>query len=238
MGYKERTTGGGPARGLGEDFTGFLQNFINSGSFGTATTGQQANAANPMGSTAGIFGLLNSLVSNPATDKAVQETIRKQGERDVNSLRSRFGTSGGTAFGSPAAFAENQYRAEAAPREALAMNELAMSRLQSLMPFFGMAEGVAHKGISQAETNLEPPGWMQALNTGIDIFSAAAPFLFPGGGTAAGLAGGAARPPGVQTTINRPINPAVRTPQTRLGGYKPDLPFQFMPNFSQPQMYF
>jgi len=184
MGYKERTIGGGPATGLAEDFTGFLKNLINTGSFGGGTAGQQAGAANPMGDTQGIMGLLNSIVSNPQADQSVQQLISKDIERGRNDLRARFGAGGGMAYGTPAAFAEGLYQAEQAPRTAIAMDQMAQQRVASLMPFFQMIQNISSMGIPQAQSTLQPSGGMQAFNILMDIANTAANFMpqGPGGG--------------------------------------------------------
>lgn len=193
MGYRERTVGGGPAKGLAEDFTSFLRNFITSGSFGSGTAGQQFTAADPAGGAANIFGLLNSMISNPTADRSVQELISKDIERGRNDLRARFGAGGGMAFGSPAAFAEALYQSEQAPRTAMAMDQMAQSRIGTLMPFFQMLQNISSLGIPQAQATMEPKPWLQALNLGMDVAGTVLPFV-PGIGTAAGAALKTAKP--------------------------------------------
>lgn len=224
MGYNERTVGGGPAKQLGKDFTGFLGNLINTGSFGRGTAGQQAGAANPMGDTAGIFGLLNSIVSNPAADQAVQQLLSKQQERNVNDIRARFGASGGTAFGTPAAFAEGIYRAESTPQIAAAMDQLSQNRLASLMPFFNQAYGLSQLGIPQAQATLEPSGLLQGINIATDIAKTAANFI-PGGQFANMLPSGSRPPAGVTPISTRGIVPPVTRPVSPIGGYNRGIPY-------------
>lgn len=179
MSYKERTVGGGPAKQLGQDWTKFLSQFINSGSFGGSTASQQTNAADPAGSAQNIFSLLNSIISNPQADKSVQDLISRDTERGRNALQESFG--GGTSTGSPAAFAQALYESEQAPRQAVAMDEMARNRLASLLPLFGFANQTASQGIPQAQSTLEPPPWLQAVNTGLDIAGTVAPFFGPAG---------------------------------------------------------
>lgn len=229
MGYNERTVGGGPARGLAKDFTGFLQDFITTGSFGGGTAGQQAGVANPMSDAANVFGLLNSIINNPQADQAVQDQISKTQDRNVNQIRARFGTSGGSAFGSPAAFAENQYRAEATPQVAMAMDQMAQNRLASLMPFFTQAMGISGMGIPQTQTTMQPNGWMQGLNLATQLGGIGANFLMPGSGALIGAAGNALTnmtppTPGV-TPIGMPTTPAVRNPATSI--LRPPQPYNF-----------
>lgn len=179
MGYQEKTVGGGPAKQLGADWTNFLQNFINSGSFGGGTAGQQFAGADPSGSTGGIFGLLNSMVSNPSADAGVLDLINRDIERGRNDLRARFGQGGGMGFGTPAAFAEALYQSEQAPRTAVAMDQMAQNRLASLMPLFGFANQIAGLGIPQAQTIMQPSPWMQGINLALDVANTAAKFVNP-----------------------------------------------------------
>jgi len=201
MGYKEKTVGGGPATGLADEFVSFLQNFITSGQFGgssgkgtkknpnevrggvggSAATSQY-QAENPQADATGIFGLLNSMISNPQADKSVQDLIAKDSERGRNDLRARFGASGGMAYGSPAAYAESLYQAEQAPRTAVAMDQMAQQRIGSLMPFFQMLQNLSGMGIPQAQTVMEPSKFMQGFNMVMDTANTAANFMPMGGG--------------------------------------------------------
>jgi len=226
MGYKERTVGGGPAKGLANDFVSFLQNFITSGKFGGAETRggiggssatSQFNAENPMADSAGIFGLLNSIISNPQADKSVQDLISKDVERGRNDLRARFGASGGMAYGSPAAFAESLYQAEQTPRTALALDQMAQSRIGALMPFFQMLMNTSSLGIPQAQTTMEPSKWMQGFNMLLDTANTVANFIpFAGGGETNARAASmpVPKPAMVQQSINNPM-PYVRPENLR-----------------------
>lgn len=175
MSYKERTVGGGPTKQLGQDWTNFLSNFINTGSFGGATASQQFSGADPGGSAANVFSLLNSIISNPGADRSVQDLISRDVERGRQNLREGFG--GGTGLGTPAAFAQALYESEQAPRTAIALDEMARNRLASILPIFGMAGQTASLGIPQAQTTLEPPKWLQGINLGLDLAKTAAPFF-------------------------------------------------------------
>jgi hypothetical protein len=181
MGYEAKTIGGGPATGLAQNFTDFLNQMITSGSFGGGTAGQQFGKANPGGDAQNIFGLLNSLISNPSADASVQELISKDITRGRDDLRARFGASGGMGFGTPAAFAEGLYQAEQAPRTAMAMDQMAQGRLGALMPLFQMIQNISAMGIPQAQTVMQPKGWMQGVNLAMDVANTAANFI-PGGG--------------------------------------------------------
>lgn len=181
MGYNERTIGGGSATGLADSFTAALKGFIDTGSFGGGTAGQQTGAANPMGDAAGIFGLMNSIINNPQADASVQEMLTRDINRGRDDIRARFGASGGMGFGTPAAVAEGMYQAESAPRIAMAMDEMATNRLGALLPIFNMAAQMAALGTPQAQTVMQPSGWMQGLNIAMDLANTAANFI-PGGG--------------------------------------------------------
>lgn len=228
MGYKERTVGGGPTRGLAEDFTNFLSTIINTGSFGSGTAGQHAGAANPAKDTTGIMGLLDSIVSNPQADASVQELIGKETERGQNALRSRFGSSGGMSFGTPAAFAEAMYQAEQAPRTAMAMDQMAQNRIGTIMPFFQMIHQMAGKGIPQAETVMQPDAWTTGFNVGMDILNTAANFIpgAPGGGDTNSRANAISPVNAQAANVNYPTfsQPPVRQPVQQMtsfgsGGY-------------------
>lgn len=181
MGTQTKEIGGGPAVGLANDFVKFLQSGLNSGTFGGATAMNGALNANPFGSTGGIAGILNDLLSGGAGNigGSLQEMISKQGERDVNALRSRFGVSGGQAFGTPAAYAESMLRSETAPKLATAVGGL---QLQAMMPLMQMMMGLAGRGITQRETVQTPSPLAQAFSIGAPIIGALA-----GGPAGAGL---------------------------------------------------
>ena len=176
--HKYRESGGGPATGLANDFVGWLQQALQTGSFGGGTAGQRAGGADPFGSTSGISGILNDLLSQGGgrVGGAYSDMISKQGERDVNALRSRFGYSGGTAFGTPAAHGEALLRSETAPKLTAAIGGLQMGALSQLLPIFA---GLSGKGIAQREGYLEPAGWLSAIQT-------AAPFIGAGIGAMTG----------------------------------------------------
>lgn len=171
MGTQTKEVGGGPATGLANDFVKFLQNGLNSGTFGGLTGATGAMNANPYGSTTGIAGVLNDILSGGAGQLggSLQEMISKQGNRDADALRARFGASGGTAFGTPAAYAESLLRSETAPKLTQAIGGLQLSALQ---PLLGLMAGLAGKGISQRETVQQPSGFANALSIASPIFGA------------------------------------------------------------------
>jgi hypothetical protein len=180
MGTQTKEVGGGPATGLANDFVKFLQSGLNSGTFGGLSGATGAMNANPFGSTNGIAGVLNDILSGGAgkLGGSLQELIGKQETRDVNDLRARFGASGGTAFGTPAAYAESLLRSETAPKLTQAVGGLQLQTLSQLLPLLA---GLSQRGISQRETVQQPSPLANA-------FSIAAPVI---GAFAGGPAGGA-----------------------------------------------
>jgi hypothetical protein len=191
MGTKTREVGGGPAVGLADEFVKLLQGGLTTGSFGGITSGQQANAANPVGSTMGIAGVLNDILMGGAGNLggSLGEMINKDTERQAGNIRSRFTAGGGTSFGTPAAFSESLFRAEAAPRAATAVGNL---QLQTLMPLLQMISGISGKGISQRETIAEPSTGAQIASIAAPLAAAGLSFAFPPAAPfALGAAGGA-----------------------------------------------
>lgn len=207
MNHKYQEYGGGPAVGLAENFTNFLNRIITTGSFGGTTAAQQANAANPIGSTQDVFGFLNSIIQGPDAGliTTINDMISKETDRSANALRARFGAQGGMAFGTPAAFAEGVLRAEAAPRAALAVDEINRANkalgIQALMPLFQMASGLSQAGIAPRQGTLQPPGWLQGVNLLLDVANTAANFIPFGGGGA----------------TNRTVNSTTVLPSSALG---------------------
>lgn len=157
MGMKIKELGGGPATGLADNFVGALQSLLNGGGVGPG------GSPNAVGSTGNIMSVLTDILSgaNGKAGSAISQMISKQQERDVNALRSRFGVGGGTAFGTPAAFAESQYRAEAAPQITNAITGL---QLQALGPLLQSLYGLSQKGITQRQLVQQKSGLGQALD--------------------------------------------------------------------------
>lgn len=157
MGMKIKEVGGGPATGLADNFVGMLQSLMNGGGVGPG------GSPNAVGSTGNIMSVLSDILSGGGgkAGSAISQLISKQQERDVNALRSRFGVGGGTAFGTPAAFAESQYRAEAAPQITNAITGL---QLQALGPILQSIYGLSQKGIAQRQLIQQKSGFGQVLD--------------------------------------------------------------------------
>lgn len=172
MSAKTKEIGGGAAVGLSNDVISGLQQLLNTGGLGTAGSPDAA------GTTGGVFGVLSDILSGGGgkIGGSLSQLLSKQTERDVNAIRARFGASGGAAFGTPAAFAESQYRAEAAPRAATAIGEL---QLQALAPLLQGAFGLSQLGIAPRQLVQQKSGLGQALGTFAQIGGAALPFLTP-----------------------------------------------------------
>ncbi len=163
-GTKFNEVGGGPATGLANDFVSLLRGSLFGNFGGQPTAGQRFDAANPVGSTQGIAGFLQNILGEGAGNLggSLRDLITQQQTRDVGDIRSRFGASGGQAFGTPAAYGEARYRAEAAPQAAVATGGLQMNVIQQLLQQLGVLSG---KGISQRQTVAQPSGITSLLGT-------------------------------------------------------------------------
>jgi hypothetical protein len=92
------------------------------------------------------------------TGEALQTIIQRQSERDVADLRARFGASGGTAFGTPAAVGESLFRAETGPRIAAALGELGLRGqaldAQRVLQLLSIIAQLSSRGVEQARTEV------------------------------------------------------------------------------------
>lgn len=160
MAPKIGTVGGGPATGLAKDYTDWLDKGLNTGTFGTAAGGYKGEGA--MKDTAGLTGIFNDILSQGGgkLGGSLGELIKMNQERDVGALRARFGASGGMSFGTPAAFAESSYRAQAAPQAATAIGQLQLSALEPILRSMLSLSGL---GIPQAQTTVSTNPWLSGL---------------------------------------------------------------------------
>lgn len=195
MGPRESTVGGGPATGLANDFIGFLQSAMNTGTFGGGSAAGQAGAANPMASTQGIAGVLNDILSGGAGQIGgnMQQMIARDTDRQALALRERFTNGGGVGYGSPAAGAEALLRSESGAKNIQAIGGMQM---QALMPILQMIMQLSGKGISQRETVMSPSPWLQGISAAAGGLQALAPFLSQGPGGRGGNTGGGTLPTG------------------------------------------
>lgn len=229
MGMKYKEVGGGSATGLADNFVQFLQQGLQTGSFGAGTASGQANAANPVGSTNGIAGVLNDILSGGAGNLggSLAKMLQTQQANDVSGIRSRFGVGGGTAFGTPGQYAEATYRAQAAPQIATAVGGLQMNALSQLLPIIANLSG---KGIAQREGTFQENPWMTAAKLGLQGAGAVAGFMAGGpggaamgaqmGGAAGGMFGG--QPRMIDSPPPTMFNPASFNPMQQFG-YVPQL---------------
>lgn len=201
MGPRQSSVGGGPATGLANDFVGFLQNALNTGTFGGAASAGQAAGANPIGATTGIAGILNDLLAGGAGQIGgnMNQMIAKDTDRQAQMLRERYTQGGGVGYGSPAANAEALLRSESGAKMTQATGQLQMA---ALMPILQMIMGLSGKGISQREDVLSPNPWMQGLSALAPLIGAAAGAFGGPPGMLAGAAAGSAA--GAGTRVGNP----------------------------------
>lgn len=192
MAPRIREVGGGPATGLADQFVQLLSSILGgNASVGGGGTGPMARTdqSNPVGRTAGIAGVLNDILAGGSGEfgGALKSLITQRQGQDIADLRARFGASGGTAFGTPAAYAESAYRAKAAPEAATQIGSL---QLQALLPLLQLAGGLSEKGISQRQTIAQPSAFTSFLGTIAPAIATIAPYLrkmnLAGGTNAAG----------------------------------------------------
>ena len=177
--------GGGGAGMLDQSFISVLQKLLNGGGIGT---GGSPNAA---GTTGSIYSVLSDILkgADGNAGSAISKLLSQQQTRDINGLRSQFGASGGQAFGTPAAYAESNYRATAAPQITSAITQLQLSALGQLIPTLN---NIYNKNTPQAQF-VQNPGFLdQALKTVGTVASAIHGFQNPWGGGGGG--GGAPAP--------------------------------------------
>lgn len=181
MNPKTGTVGGGPATGLATDFTDWLGKALNSSGSPAAKSNLASPAAkfgeaDPVGQTQGISGVINDLLSGGAGNigGSLATLIGNQHTQDIGDLRARFGASGGMSFGSPAAYAESNYRAKAAPEAATAIGNL---QLSAIMPLLQMISGLSGKGIPQAENYVSTNPWLSGFEALAGGASGAGKFL-------------------------------------------------------------
>jgi len=195
---KVTTVGGGSAKPTADAFNTFLLEQLQGGGFQGMMSGQ--NNPSPLSFNTQIDD------SNPMF-AALQNQMNQQRTLDVGNLRERF--SGPGARGTPGAFAESSYLAQANPANVLAMGQLASGMrsdnradqqaqgqydlgrmgldqniMQMLMGAFQQSNSL---GTPQAQTIMQPGGFSQFLGglAGLAPF-ALAPFT---GGASLGLPG-------------------------------------------------
>lgn len=184
MAPQTKEVGGGPATGLADQFVSWLSQGLNTGSFGPgAPAGADAH-----GATMGIGSYLTDILSGGAgkIGGATSDIITKQGERDAAAVRARYGVGGGTAFGTPGAYAEGMVRSETAPKLVSAIGGLQQNALQMLLPLFA---NIAGKGLTQRQTVTQQSPWATAAGIAAPLISAGLNFMAPGAGAALDFGG-------------------------------------------------
>ena len=185
MGFNSKTVGGSPVAGLPTQFTNFLSSGL-SGTFGGGAAAGQAGAANPVGSTQGIAGILNGLLSPGAgqVGGALQSLIQNQQKQQQQALTAQFGAQGGTAFGTGAQYGLSTLMAQQSPQLINAIGGLQQSAINSLLPYYGQATA---QGTPQA-TTIEQPSTLQSI---LQLVGPASSLLGAAGGGAGAAAAGA-----------------------------------------------
>ena len=152
MGTQTNTIGGS-GTGLGHNLMDVLNRGLMTGVFG---------GPGGAGAQNGVMGFLNNIFSQGAGNigGAMSKQLETQQSNDVNAIRSRFGTQGGMAYGTPAAYGESTYRAQAAPNITSAIGNL---QLGTMGPILQMMMGLGSKDIPQAETMVQPSNFSQAM---------------------------------------------------------------------------
>jgi hypothetical protein len=177
--YKEQ--GGGPATGLADSFVQFLSQGLNTGTFGSGTPA----GGDAMGSTIGIAGVLNDILSGGAgkLGGSLSQLISNDTNDQVNALRARYGAAGGTAYGTGAQYGEGVIRAKQAPQLASAVGNLQMNAIQNLLGIIG---NISQKGITQRQGTVSPSPWATAASIAAPIAGAVLGSFGGPAGTAAG----------------------------------------------------
>lgn len=151
MGQKTETvrTGDSPAVGLAGNFIDFLEPFLTGSGVGTRPI-QMNDGPNRTG---GIASILNDILSGGAgkLGGSLQELVQQSINDEVGAVRARFGASGGTSRGTPAAVAESVVRSRAAPQLAATVGNL---QLQTILPLLQLVQGLSGRGLPQLEDSV------------------------------------------------------------------------------------
>jgi hypothetical protein len=172
MGTSEKQiTTPSPAQPLGEDLLS-LFSFLVTGQQPTqeaAPTGLGGRLGglfggtgrSPVDQTSAVAQGLNRVLTAPdlaPTGTALQEIIQRESGRNIADLRSRFGASGGTSLGTPAAVAESLFRAETGPRIAATLGELGLRGQQldanKVLSLLQIIASLGARGIPQSRTEV------------------------------------------------------------------------------------
>lgn len=159
---------------LADEFIKMLMGGLTGQGFGAAggRTGSAAVGESGMN----MFSVLNNVLAGGGGEAgaSINQMIQRDIERQSNALRARFNQGGGMAMGTPAAYAESNLRAEAAPRATQAITEMQM---QALMPLMQIMTGMASKGITQREEVMQPSPFMQFMSAMGPVLGNALPMM-------------------------------------------------------------
>lgn len=158
MGGGQKTIGGsGGARKLGKNYIDWLGGGLDD--VGLVGAGGQR----------GLAGLINQYLTpdfNDPQSTALMTLANQRKQSNIDDLRSRYNLAG-TGYGTPASSAEANFRAEFDPQ---LITQLGNQKLQVAMNLLGLINGVAGRGISQAQT-VQTPGFGSELLAGVSGLS-------------------------------------------------------------------
>ena len=176
------STGGGAATPLGEDFIALLSGLIGGSQAGgvqpaspdqptsiskrgltierTGATDRFAQT-DPIERTDQVSQAIERLLSGNVGSNLegnITELVGQQTRDQIDATRARFGASGGTSLGTPAAVAESNVTARQGPALAAALGQLDLSRagiqLNTLQSLLQALAGLSGRGIPQAAENI------------------------------------------------------------------------------------
>ena len=175
MGAKTKTVGGSKGgRSVSANWEEGLNALLNPGrSVGSPAGGMAVEQ------TGGIMGVLSDILAGGGGNVggSLATLLEKSQERNVNNIRSRFGAGGGMAFGTPGAYAESLYRAEAAPQIATQVGQLQLSAVQPLIQGIMQMYGI---NTPQAQTIQQKSTLGQIAGTVGQLAPIAGQFFAPG----------------------------------------------------------
>jgi hypothetical protein len=156
---------GNSATPFSGQFTNMLSSLLMGGGGGVGGTqaGQSTMGANPVGQTqAGGAGILSNILSPGAgvLGGAYQTSLNQTNQQNIDALRARFGSMGGTSLGTPGSSAEAMYRAYASPQQTMAIGNL---QLGALSPLLQGGLTLANRGVTTPYLQASP--FTQALQT-------------------------------------------------------------------------
>lgn len=148
MGFNERTTGGQPVSGFGQDFLQLLGETLGFGQGGLSPEERTSRIGQNLAGLAEGF--------SPEVGESISSLVERDTERQSARIGERF-SGGGLLFGgSPGANAEALFRAEAAPQATIQATAALRENLAAILPFFGIAGQQTLAATPQAQSVLQP----------------------------------------------------------------------------------